>query len=351
MLMNRPRFWLAFFLAMSALCLSTCATKVELPPYLTNPGAHPKYPRSKYITAVGMSTESARAAELDATSRVAEQIQSDIEAETTSTIGEKNMESIVDIYSEVQTKTSFRHAEMIQVDPDSMVVNNNTYYAFAYLPRKKIFDLLSSEYQNFALTFRKNAQAALADQFDLTSYTSALRQAQDAFVELASKALEIQAVTGRAIETFREYEKKYLDLASSRVDLLRKIGISVEIISESRWSTKEVLTMELTKALSQLGLNVSQAPCGPGRYLLKVRETIQCRRGSFGPQCAMNLTGELVGCDSRMVLSQIDITHPDFKGMHPRDEGKAVAELMDQVTADRLRPLVREALKPILPIL
>jgi hypothetical protein len=330
-------------------CLSACSTGKELPPHLSNPSLHPQYPPSSYITAVGVSTEGTREAELDAKTRVAEQITSKIKAATTMTMRETNHEGMVDVYSKVQTSTAFGHAEMIRIDSTSLLQANDVFYAFAYLSRRELSEALQSEYEGAARVFRRNAAAALQAD-DPLRFTTAYRQAHAAFIKLVPTAFRIQAARGKPFRPFADDEKMCLELETLRIRLLRGLRISIEIEEGMEGKTREVVAMALTGALANLGLNASQGPCGPEGYSLKAKVHTTCDRGRFGPACTMTLTGTLTNCDTNGVVAELDLSHPDFKGWHTRDEDKAMAALLDQVTASRLTSILEEALKPMLPI-
>nr|MBN1164518.1 LPP20 family lipoprotein [Candidatus Krumholzibacteriota bacterium] len=72
-----------------------------------------RYPRSAYVTAWGMGTESEREAELDARARVAEQIRSQISSEVVSfaeaLMRDEEIHDYQRLFSEVRTVAQFSH--------------------------------------------------------------------------------------------------------------------------------------------------------------------------------------------------------------------------------------------------
>ena len=334
--------------------LAACVGAPTLPDHLLNPAAHPKYPRAGYITAVGMSDRGAREAEQDAKARVAEQVRSEIEAVSLSVMEEVtrggSTESSQKLYSEVKSRTGYAHAEMIRVDPGTAARVDSLHYAFAYLSRAHMFDVLRAEYEAGAAKLRRAAEAlpSLAD--DPAAFTTTYHMAHDAYRDLTAKAFEIRAVTGRAYEEHGRDERIHRQLEEMGEEVLRGFEMSVAIRCDEGPATREVVLMALTGALARLGLTATPGACAPRRHTLEVVIDVTCRRGYFGPECEMALTGALVHCASGRVLAELELGDGAYNGIHTRDEGKAMEAIYERVTAESLLPKLGKGLSTVLPI-
>jgi hypothetical protein len=324
--------------------LTACAA--TMPSHIADPASHPTYATSKYITAVGMSDRSFDDAEKLAQAKVSEQVRSQIEYQYEMAMSNQG----IDHKGLVKKQTSFSHAEMIRVDTSSQAKVGKAYYAFAYLSRHDVFKVLESEYESEATRFRRSAQSLPQLHHDLPAYTAGLRQAQSSFAALSGKAFEIRAVTMKDVPAHRQDEATFLAMERDRVTLLRDLKITVRIENGSIGEAREVILMALTGALTRLGLEATPGACGPQKHELRVKAEVNCRRGSFGPQCSLDMAGVLVHCASGAVLAEADLNDSSFKGIHTKDRSRALTQLYSSITPDALVPQLQKSLSGVLPI-
>ena len=337
------RFGFFFLLAVVSTFLS-CATTI--PPHIADSAAHPKYPVSEFITGVAMSDKSFTDAENLAKLKVSEQVRSYIE----SSFEQHMTEEFNKVSLQIKKHTKFTHAEMIRIDTTSGAKVGQLYYAFAYLPRKEVFRVLSGEYEVEAAKFRRAAQSLAGLHGDPPAYTAGLRQAQKSFAALAAKAFEIRAVTNREPSAFQSDETAFLAMERDRVALLRGLKITVRIENGNVGEAREVILMAVTGALTRLGLEATPGVCDPQKYELRVKADVRSTRGSFGPQCVLDMAGALVHCASGAVLAEVDLNDPSFKGLHTKDQARALTQLYNTITAEALTPLMQKGLAGVLPI-
>jgi hypothetical protein len=341
------------------LVVAGSAVAKSLPDYLIDPTKHPDYPPERFLTAVGVSDKDGPSAEEDARARVAGQVRSTLESELLDEQRETSVGGKVESYQRIlrtmRTTTQFSHAEMIRVDPAAATKAKKLHYAFAYLARGELARVLAGEYETAAGRFRQSARAAgghLAGGRldDLPAYTTAVRQALGEFAAMAAKAFEIRAVTRREVASWAEDLAAFQRLEAERTGTLRSLKLRLAVEGSPTGATREVVLMALTGALAGIGVEATPGACGEQVHALRVRPEVECSRGSFGPQCKLSMAGAVVHCASGRVLTEVDLRDPAFKGMHSRDEARALEDLYRKVTADALRPLLAKALAPVLPI-
>ncbi len=334
----------AFISLLLTLCALSCAA--TLPQHLVDPAAYPKYPISEYITGVAMSDNSFADAENLAKLKVSEQVRSYIE----SSFEQHLTEEFNKVSLEIKKHTKFSHAEMIRIDTSSGAKVGQLYYAFAYLPRRDVHRALSGEYEAEAAKFRRAAQSLAELHDDLPAYTAGLRQAQKSFAALAAKEFEILAVTLNEPAAFQADEVAFLAMEKDRVTLLRNLKITVRLENGDLGHAREVVLMAVAGALGRLGLEATPGVCDPQKYEMRVKADVRCTRGSFGPQCVLDMAGALVHCSSGAVLAECDLNGPSFKGMHTKDQTRALTLLYNTITPNALAPLLQNALAGVLPI-
>jgi hypothetical protein len=328
------------------LLLTACAVSRTLPAHIADPAAHSKFPISEYITGVGMSDKGFSDAENMAKLKVSEQVRSYIE----SSFEQHMTEEFNKVSMQIKKCTKFTHAEMIRIDTTSGAKVGQLYYAFAYLPRSEAFRVLSGEYEAEATKFRRASQSLAGLHGDMPAYTAGLRQAQKSFAELAAKAFEIRAVAQKEPVAYRKDEVVFLANESDRITLLRNLKITVRLEGSKIGDAREVILMAMTGALTRLGLEATPGACDPQKHELRVKAKVRCKRGSFGPQCLLDMAGAMVHCASGSVLAEIDFNDSAFKGLHTKDQARALTQLYNTITAEALTPLLQKALSGVLPI-
>ena len=333
--------------------LLACASTPKMPDYLRNPAAHPKFPRTHYMTAIGTSTESQNQAEIVAKGMVSEQIRSDILAVTESEMEEINRNGKIEgtqrLKSIIKTKSYFAHAQLIRSDPASFQKLDGQYHAFAYLSRAEVYPYFEREYENRAPVFRQSAADAPYRKNDLPAYTTSFREAQTAFADLSAKAFEIQAVTRREYEAYLGDVETYRSLEENRTGLLRSLQLSIKV-ETGEAGLRNHLTAGLQEALGQLGLTTTPGSCRPGRLHLQVKPLIECSSGYLGPVCNLSFDYELSDCRSQRNLAEGTVTGKELKGGHQRDKAIALQRLYQKLKGRFLAPLLQSELAAVLPI-
>jgi predicted Zn-dependent protease len=62
------------------------------------------------------------------------------------------------------------------------------------------------------------------------------------------------------------------------------------------------------------------------------------------------MSGELLACDGQRSIGRVSLAHQEFLGTDVREKERALAVLWEQVSEDRLAPLLRHELAPYLPV-
>src|SRR4051794_26074418 len=120
---------------LGCLLLACSAVQAPLPPYYAAVNAeHPGWPRTRFITGVGLSSASAEDADARAKENVALQISTRLESETSSfqqyTTQEGTSEAVT---SRVSVRSSFERADLIRLVDRAR--QGDLFYAYAALER------------------------------------------------------------------------------------------------------------------------------------------------------------------------------------------------------------------------
>lgn len=317
-----------------------------LPPQLVDPARHPLYTPDKYITAVGRSGDGVNQAEDNARLKVAEQVSTRIES-----IYKQHMtEEFNKISWQIQKDTRFTHAEMIHIDTASAAKQDGMFLAFAYLSRDEIYQWQMVEYGCLEVEFMQEVESLARLQDDLSAYTTGFRAAQKTFDQLANKAFEIQAVSQKPLPSFSRNIARLQSIESQRVALLRDLKLTVTLEGNLPGQSREVILMALTGALARLDLEAAPGVCEPQKYELRVHADVDCRRGYLGQECLLKMSGTLIHCASGKVLTEVDLSTAEFKGIHSKESEKALPRLYASITPDVLTPMLHRALLDSLPI-
>jgi hypothetical protein len=110
------------------------------------------------------------------------------------------------------------------------------------------------------------------------------------------------------------------------------------------------LAASISGALARLGLGALPHDCPEGGYLLRLTPEVRWEAGPFGPLCRLAMSGELLACDGQRPIGHVSLAHPEFLGTDVRERALALAVLWEQVSEERLVPLLRHELAPYLPV-
>jgi hypothetical protein len=340
-------------LLLFALLLASCAMH-GIPPHLMNANAHPRFRPESYITAIGVSDQSLKMAQEFAREEVSNQVHSKIKAQFQS--WEENIrrnDQIIDkehLIHVVETRTSFAHGEMIRIDQAGSMKTKGLFRAFAYLSRADIYDVFKNEYETAAATFRRAAHNAGGHCEDLPSFTANLRQVQDSFADLQALSFKMHAIAGRWHEAFLRDQELFREVEKKRVDVLSNIKLVVELGRVRPAKAREVILMKLTGALTRLHIEATPSACGPQKYSLHVDPTIKCSSGYFGPECTLSMAALLSQCDTKNTVAEFSLNHDSFKGVDTHQDKKALEDLYNNISVDKLRPLLQTGLSSVFPV-
>jgi hypothetical protein len=334
--------------ALPALLLAACAG--ALPAHLADPRAHPSYPPSRFLTAVGRSPRSAAEAEADARRVIVERIRAEIVSLSESMEREQRdgdqVTSSASYLVSVRTKARFSHGELIRIDQSLSARHDGQEHAFAYAEIAELVRVLGQEYETEAAAFRSAVRAAEAAA-DLPAFAAAYQEAQRRYASLAPKAFELRAVAQKEHGPFASDTQLHWRLLEQRRQRLSATRVSAQVeVSDADTAKLEGL---VTRALAGLGVTATVGACTEG-LALKVAAAPACGRGSFGHRCTLSLSGALGPCGAQQVWTEADLSDPSFKGASPKGEPEARAIMWTNVTADALATRLRAGLGAALPL-
>lgn len=309
-------------------------------------------PVSQYIVAEGVSDAGFEQAETQARAQVAAQVQSEMNSVLTTVMSSSSRNGQIDdsqrLLSEISTRTSFAHAEMIRTDPTARRLERGVYHAVARLSRAEAADALARDYELAALDFRAAAADLARPGADLPAWSATLRRAETGFARLSQAAFGLRAVTRREHGPYVADGVLYEQAEKERAARLSAVRLGLEVGGGADISPR--LAASVGGALARLGLGALPRDCPAGGCRLRLTPEIRWEAGPFGPVCRLTLSGELLACDGQRSIGRVSLAHPEFVGTDVRDKERALVVLWEQVNEDRLAPLLRHELAPYLPV-
>jgi hypothetical protein len=341
---------LPLFLPLLAACFG--APLKPLPAYYEAANVdHPNFPRSRFVTGVGISTASPGEADERSKAQVSTQISAQLQSETSSfqQYTSKTGDTTENVVSKVSVRSNFDRADLIRIVEHER--QGDTFYSFAALDR--------------AATDRELAAGATADLSRFTAAAESARRAraeQDTgvFSTAASEAARIRprldsafivrrAVAGRAAE-----EAEYMQLRNELLALLEqaKAHRVVGVVLKSNGTAR--LADYTVNAVKRLGLRPDTAPCDQrsandltDATQLEVEPEENCTEGSLGERCEVVVRLTALACAGGTSGAG---TVAMVRGIHPSDRDKARKSAWDKVTPQAIEVAVREALKSAIQI-
>jgi len=311
-----------------------------------------RYPVSQYIVAEGVSDAGFEQAETQARAQVAAQVRSEMISVLTTVMSSTSRNGAIDdsqrILSEVSTRTSFAHAEMIRADPAARRLEGGVYHSVARLSRAEAADALAHDYELAALDFRAAVADLARPGADLPAWSATLRRAETGFARLSRAAFGLRAVTRREHGPYLADLALYEQAEKERAARLSAARLGLEVGDAADASPR--LAASVSGALARLGLGALPHDCPAGGYLLRLTPEVKWEAGPFGPLCRLTMSGELLACDGRRPIGWVSLGHQEFLGTDVREKERALVVLWEQVTDDRLVPLLRRELAPYLPV-
>jgi hypothetical protein len=311
-----------------------------------------RYPASQYIVAEGVSDAGFEQAETQARVQVAAQVRSEIDAVLTTVMSASSRNGQIDdsqrLLSEISTRTSFAHAEMIRTDPAARRFERGVYHAVARLSRSEAAAALARDYELAALDFRAAAADLARPGTDLPVWSATLRRAETGFARLSQAAFGLRAVTRREHEPYVADRALYEQAEKERAARLSAARLGLEVGKGADVSPR--LAASVSGALARLGLGALPHDCPAGGYRLRLTPELKWEAGPFGPVCRLSMSGELLACDGLRSIGRVSLAHPEFVGTDVREKERALAVLWERVNEERLLPLLRHELVPYLPV-
>lgn len=316
------------------------------------PPPQQRYPASQYIVAEGVSDAGFEQAETQARTQVAAQVQSEMNSVLTTVMSASSrngqIEDLQRLLSETSTRTSFAHAEMIRADPAARRFERGVYHAVARLSRAEAAEALARDYELAALDFRAAAADLARPGTDLPVWSATLRRAETGFARLSQAAFGLRAVTRREHEPYVADGVLYEQAEKERAARLSAVRLGLEVGNGAGVSPR--LAASVSGALARLGLGALPRDCPAGGYRLRLTPEVRWEAGPFGPVCRLAMSGELLACDGLRPVGRVSLAHPEFVGTDVREKERALAVLWEQVSEERLVPLLRHELAPYLPV-
>ena len=311
-----------------------------------------RYPASQYIVAEGVSDAGFEQAEMQARAQVAAQVRSEMSAVLTTVMSATSRNGQIDdsqsLLSETSTRTSFAHAEMIRADPAARRFERGVYHAVARLSRAEAADALAHDYDLAALDFRAAAVDLARPGADLPAWSATLRRAEADFARLSQAAFGLRAVTRRDHGPYVADVALHVQAEKERAARLSAVRLGLEVGNGVDASPR--LAASVSGALARLGLGALPDDCPAGGYLLRLTPELKWEAGPFGPLCRLTISGELLACDGQRPIGRVSLVHQEFLGTDVREKARALAVLWEQVSEERLVPLLRHELAPYLPV-
>lgn len=309
------------------------------------------YPAGRFVTAIGMSEAGPEQAEAQARAEVSSQVRSELSAVlstvefSTQTNGRSTEYQRIEATTE--SRTSFKHGELIVNDRKLEGREGKAWLAVAVLDRDEAARVLEQEYQTHAIEFRAAAQELLRAESDLPTWTTTLRRAERSFAGLLEPVFAMRALR-RAPRDFAADEELNQRVQTERGRRLSGVRMALRI--DPTQEDAGPLVSSLGGALAQLGLESRSDGCPDDGYVLQITPAFNWETGMFGPVIRLSLPGRLVRCAGGQPVGQIMIKDSEFVGTDVRDRQRALAALWQQVNQVRLSVLLRSELARYLPV-
>jgi len=347
------------FLGLPLLLFLACAERK--PRYLSDPTAHPRFPTSAYLCAVGLSEESQAQAELNAKAALAAQLSAKISSvfkrDFSSTAkrqgaAEPTVEEYQRFTQQTVLETSFDRAELLHLDHRSAFLEEGKFYAVAYVVRRELAAEYERGYQEAEQRFRplaEEARTAFTNR-DFAVFKRNAEEARPHYAALVAFDAKLQAL-GQSDRQRQERNDQLLlgllgDLATwrARTSLTLLLAAGVPAERRSFWLDT------LTAALAGIAVRAEYPP-GPDPFALALDLAIdeQCRQVYLGHQCELQLSARLIAVDGSRLLLTLDFPEPRPSGHHASERERALQKAYKVVDRELLRTYLIEKLAAYVP--
>ena len=349
-----------YMFLVALLFLPSCSVQ-KLPVYLENPAKHPKYKNLDYITAVGISLDGQKDAELQAKAAIASQLKASIKASTTTIIEEirnnKETASTQDIFNKISVETDFDSAELIQMDYNSSQKFEGKYYIFAYLKKENLLEKYFKEYEKTSQLFQTNvkqADAAFTNR-DYQLFKNNFKEAVVLMAELYKSYFLIKAIyQEKPFEKQLENEKFYYELLKKKATWRDYLSFYLDLKGSFSSDKKEFWVNLFETLFNRLKLKISpENSCKineSGANILRVNPKEVCTEGSFGPICRLELKGALINCQSNDIVFEFDFSALKLEGSNAKERSKALKAAYNTVELQKIEPIFKDKMKDYFPV-
>lgn len=329
------------------------AKLTPLPAYYTAANVdHPRFPHARYLTGSAFSAASQEEADRRAMAQVSEQINAQLESETSSfqQFTSKTGDTAESVTSRVSVRSSFDRADLIRVVEREK--QGDTFYAYAALDRAATDRELAGAANADLASFRaaaESARKARAEQ-DTGVFSTAAAEAGRIRPRLDSSFIVRRAVAGKPAAE----ESGYVTLRNELLVLLEQARARRVVGVVLRNAGVGHLADFTVNAVKHLGLRPDNASCEKrdkkdltDATELAVEPEENCSEGSLGERCevVVRLTAQACsgGTSGAGTVAMV-------RGVHPSDRDKARKSAWDKVTQQAIEAAVRDALKSAIQI-
>jgi hypothetical protein len=313
---------------------------------------NPQYPRSRFLTGVGLSTSGADDADGRAKADLSAKISAQLQSETSSfekytTEGGSQIAAT----NRVSVRTSFDRADLIRIVDRS--VQEKAFYSYAVLDRaacdRELLSAMSADLQAFTTS---SDQAKIADALQQTGvFSTAASEASKLRTKLDAAFIVRRAVTGRPAVEEAAYVAQRNQLVAM-VEEHRARQVVGVVLKSSPGAAK--LSDFTVNAVKSLGLRPDSAACSSRAKSqltdateLEVAPEETCNEGQLGEKCEVIVHLTALSCSGGAAGAG---TIAMVRGVHPSDRDKARRSAWDKVTPASVETAVREALKSALKL-
>lgn len=301
-----------------------------------------RFPSGRWVRAWGESASSRRDAALDAKAQVAEQMRSSISSETTSlaraVMRDTDVTDFQELESQVRSTATFERAELIRTVEATEHEDDGIHRILAVLDRNEVARAIQLDYDEVAEGWRPSA--ALSGP--LPEWSAGWHRCRQGFPAVLAAAAEAQAVSGLYPAGFSADRARWDAVHAARDSVLRATEIVMQLTPTDGVDIGE-LAERLGAGFARLGVTARTGTCNPGEVSLHLEPLLESRQ-VIGPILSLELNGTIGPCNAP-AWSNVSLS-----GSAMRGEGRNPnANLMRNITAEALAPVLVESLGHILP--
>ncbi len=323
------------------------ATQEKLPDPDDKAAWNARFPTRTYITAWGVSNQSAQLAEQNAKATVAAAVRSSIESELTSVMHSESLDGSIRDYQKLESitksRTHFDHAELIRTVPPTAHDHKGEFWVMAILSRREAVEELLIPYNEEAVTFRFLAARLDSLENDPPAFTSTWNNLKTSRRKMLPHAAEVRAVAGGKLPEIVRDDQLFHKAETSRLVLLSKLEIAVMLDDHPELNHDELVS-RISTALTSLGLSVVGETCRPGALRIQMTPELKWTN-VMGRVVQLELVGEMGQCDQAEPWNVLRIND-----RHMRGEGRRPLEdLYERLDAEFFEEYFFSILDPYLP--